>query len=116
VWTDCNLHPPRKYDPHPVDLHSTHTVWQLFVQKASIEFGANMSCLVTNSVYQCNECLTQLFTKFKIYLVLATMFRPLSGPSSGLYNNLERVVEATLVIRDLTLRVFTITQFRVKRL
>jgi hypothetical protein len=44
-----------------------------------------------NPVYQYNDRLTQLFTKYKyMYLALATMFRPLSGSSSGLYNELRK--------------------------
>jgi hypothetical protein len=46
-------------------------------------------------MYQYNDRLKQLFTKYKyiyiyINLALATMFRPLSGSSSGLYNVLRR--------------------------
>jgi hypothetical protein len=43
-------------------------------------------------MYQYNDRLTQLFTKYNIYLAWATMFRPLTGSSSGLHNNLENVV------------------------
>jgi hypothetical protein len=41
------------------------------------------------SVYQYNDRLSQLFTKV-FFLALATMFQPLSGSSSGLYNELKK--------------------------
>jgi hypothetical protein len=40
-------------------------------------------------MYQYNDRLTQLFTKYKYIWYLATMFRPFTGSSSGLYNKPE---------------------------
>jgi hypothetical protein len=45
-------------------------------------------------MYQYNDRLTQLFSKYSIniyiYLALATMFQPLSESLSGLYNELRK--------------------------
>jgi hypothetical protein len=43
-------------------------------------------------MYRYIDCLTHLFTKYKYIWYLATMFRPFTGSSSGLYNKLESVL------------------------
>jgi hypothetical protein len=43
-------------------------------------------------MYRYIDRLTQLFTKYKYIWYLATMFRPFTGSSSGLYNKLESVL------------------------
>jgi hypothetical protein len=63
-------------------------------------------------MYWYNDRLTQLFTKYKYFWYLATMFRPFTGLSSDLYNKLKSVLHILeFACQTVSCVVYSVVQF-----